>query len=53
MISLPDTPKSWTWPLIVLAYPTPVKQSGHHVTATGTPPTSSFTISCRLSMGTE
>ena len=52
-MSLPDTPKSRTWPFTSLEYPTPVKQRGHHVTAIGLPPTTSFTISCLLSNGTE
>ena len=52
-MSLPETPKSRTWPLTSLEYPTPVKQRGHHVTAIGCPPTTSFTISCLLSNGTE
>ena len=50
-MSLPDTPKSRTWPFTSLEYPTPVKQRGHHVTAIGFPPTTSFTISCLLSNG--
>ena len=53
MMSLPETPKSRTWPFTSLEYPTPVKQRGHHVTAIGLPPTTSFTISCLLSNGTE
>ena len=48
MISLPETPKVWTAPSISRAYTMPEKQSGHQVTATGWPPTTSLTISCRL-----
>ena len=45
MISLPETPKVSTLPSISRAYTMPEKQSGHHVTAIGLPPTVSFTIS--------
>ncbi len=50
MISLPDTPKVWVVSPMLRAYTMPVKQRGHQVTATGLPPTVSFTISWRLSM---
>jgi len=53
MISFPDTPKVCSSPSIVRAYPMPVKQSGHHVTAVGTPPTVSLTISRPLRNGME
>ena len=53
MMSLPDTPKVCSSPLISRPYTMAEKQSGHHVTATGTPPTTSLTISCLLNILTE
>ncbi len=52
-MSFPETPKFSVCPFTSLEYPIPVKQSGHQVTATGLPATTSLTISCRLSSGTE
>ncbi len=45
IMSLPDTPKVWVLPSSSRAYTMPVKHRGHQVTATGTPPTVSLTIS--------
>ena len=52
-MSLPETPKVWTFPSISRPYTMAEKQSGHQVTATGMPPTTSLTISCRLNILTE
>ena len=53
MISLPDTPKVRTSSFTVRAYTMPVKQRGHQVMATGTPPTVSLTISWLLRNAVE
>ena len=53
IISLPDTPKVCSSSPMVRLYTIAEKQSGHHVTATGLPPTVSLTISCALRVGIE
>jgi hypothetical protein len=52
-MSLPDTPKVWSYPSTSRAYTMPEKQSDHQVTAIGTAPTTSLTISCLLNIGFE
>ena len=53
MMSLPDTPNVSVSAFTVRAYTMPVKHSGHHVTATGSPPTVSLTISWPLRNAVE
>ena len=48
--SLPETPNSRTSPPTLRAKTIAELQSGQYVTITGSPPTTSFTISCHVRM---
>ena len=51
-LRFPETPKSYTTPSSLLSKTKAELHKGQKVTATGTPATTSLTISCQSSMGT-